>query len=184
MSSMSSPRGQCDRMTFRTRGQSGSNTETSVTASKSTLLHTLLLKSRRTGRAFENRREKPGTGTTLTMTSGAVYPPDRRPPSHPGMTLRDSSPTTLRSSASTSYLPITVQRLGMSAGSMRHGPMRCRPLGTWTRCTCAIRTSGVTVIAFVSCASVIQSRPSPPIWWAYLPLGFHTVGCHPNTASR
>jgi hypothetical protein len=67
-------------MTYRTRGQSGSNTETSVTASKSTLLHTLLLKSRRPRRIFENRPEKPGTGTTSTVTSGATYPPDRRPP--------------------------------------------------------------------------------------------------------
>jgi hypothetical protein len=67
-------------MTYRTRGQSGGNTETSVTASKSTLLHTLLLKSRRPRRTFENRPEKPGTGKTSMMTSGATYPPDRRPP--------------------------------------------------------------------------------------------------------
>jgi hypothetical protein len=171
-------------MTYRTRGQSGSNTKTSVTASKSTLLNTLLIKSRRPRRTFENRPEKPGTGTTSTMTSGAAYPPDRRRPSHPGMILHDSSPTSWRCSASTSYLPITVPRRGMSAGSMRHGPRRCRPRGTWTHCTCAIRTNGVTAIAFVSCASVSQSRPSPLIWCAFLPLGCHTVGYHSNTASR
>jgi hypothetical protein len=171
-------------MTYRTRGHSGSNAETSVTSRNSTLLHTLLLKSRRPRRTFENRPGKPGTGTTSTMTSGATYPPDRRPSSHPGMTLRDSSLTTLRCSASTSYLPITVTRRGMSAGITRHGPRRCRPRGTWTRCICAIRTSGVTVIASVNCASVSQSRPSPPIWCAFLPLGCHTVGYHPKTVLR
>jgi hypothetical protein len=67
-------------MTYRTRNQSCSNTETSVTASKYTLLHTLLLKSRRPRRTFENRPEKPGTGITSTMTSSATYRPDRRPP--------------------------------------------------------------------------------------------------------
>jgi hypothetical protein len=88
-------------MTYRARGQSGGNTDISVTASKSTLLHTLLLKSRRPRRTFENRTEKRGTGKTSTMTSGATYPPDRRPPSHPGMILRDSPPTTWRCSAAT-----------------------------------------------------------------------------------
>jgi hypothetical protein len=144
----------------------------------------IVLKSRRPRQTFENRPEKPGTGKTSTMTSGATYPPDWRPPSHPRMILRDSSPTTWRCSVSTSYIPNTVPRRGISAGSMRHGPRRCRPRGTWTRCTCAIRTNGVTAIAFVSCASVGQLRPSPPIWCAFRPLGCHTVGCHPNTASR
>jgi hypothetical protein len=66
-------------MTYRTRGQSGDNTETSVTASKFTLLHNLLLKSRRPRRTFARRTLGPGTGTS-TMTSGATYLPDRRPP--------------------------------------------------------------------------------------------------------
>jgi hypothetical protein len=163
-------------MAYRTRGQSGVNTEPFVTASKTTLLHTRILKGRQPRRAFEKRAENPGTGTNLTMTSGATYPPDRRTPSHPGTILRDSSPTILRCSASTSYLPITVPRHVMNAVSMRHGPRRCRLLGTWTRCTCAIRTSGVTATASATCASVSQSRPFPPIWCDFLPLGCLTAG--------
>jgi hypothetical protein len=127
-------------MTYWTRGQSGGNTATSVTTSKSTLLTSLLRQGRRPRRTFERRKGEPFADTS-TMTSGAKYPPDRRPPFTPGMKSRDSSPTTLRCNAPTKCLPITGPLRGMSAESMRHGPRRCRQLGTWTLSTCAIRTS-------------------------------------------
>jgi hypothetical protein len=171
-------------MIYRTRGQRGGNTATSVTASKSTLLHTLLLKGRRPRRTFERRTRETGTGTS-TMTSGAIYPPDRRPPFTSWDDIARLFTDHLEVQRFNQLLTaLTVPRRGMHAGSVHHGTCRCRQLGTWTPFTCAIRTSGSTAISSGCFASMHQSPPSPPSWYVFLLLGCHTADCHPNTASR